>query len=139
MHPLQTVMCYIQVPFKTGLTVCLHSFPLSLFFIIRERERETRVLIVQIINTHYKRFTIEFSQNYESKSCVPNMFWLNEDDGDVGGVLIPCSEQLSYSIYVSKRDSCVQQYLQFKCVQMVHIFLYIYMYIFDECKLINRM
>ena len=29
------------------------------------------------------------------------------------GVLIPCSGQLSYFIYVSKRDSCVQQYLQF--------------------------
>jgi hypothetical protein len=27
------------------------------------------------------------------------------------GVLVPCSGQLSYSIYVSMRDSCVQQYL----------------------------
>jgi len=30
--------------------------------------------------------SIEFSQNYESKSYVPNMFWLNEDDGDTGGI-----------------------------------------------------
>jgi hypothetical protein len=30
--------------------------------------------------------------------------------GDAG-VLVPRSGQLSYSIYVSKRDSCVQQYL----------------------------
>ena len=31
------------------------------------------------------------------------------------GVLVPRSGQLSYSIYVSMRDSCVQQYLQFIC------------------------
>jgi len=51
-----------------------------------------------------------FPQNDESNSCVPNMFWLNSDDGDAG-VLVPRSGQLSYSIYVSKRDSCFQQYL----------------------------
>jgi hypothetical protein len=28
---------------------------------------------------------INIPQNYESKSCVPNMFWLNQDDGDAGG------------------------------------------------------
>ena len=30
--------------------------------------------------------SIKFSQNYESKSCVPNMFWLNYNDGDAGGI-----------------------------------------------------
>jgi hypothetical protein len=30
--------------------------------------------------------------------------------GTWGGVLVPDSGQLSYSIYVSMRDSCVQQY-----------------------------
>jgi hypothetical protein len=33
-----------------------------------------------------------------------------QDDGEAG-VLVPRNGQLSYSIYVSKRDSCVQQYL----------------------------
>ena len=54
--------------------------------------------------------SIEFSQNYESKSCVPNMFGSIKMTG-TRGILVPHSGQLSYSIYVSKRDSCIQQYL----------------------------
>ena len=38
------------------------------------------------------------------------MFWLNKMLGMLG-VLVPRSGQLSYSIYVSMRDSCIQQYL----------------------------
>ena len=55
--------------------------------------------------------SIEFSQNYESKSCVLNMFWLNYDDGDV-----PRSGQLSYSI-----NLCIKAGLLRPAVPLVNI------------------